>query len=157
MIRVGLYNFKNWSLYLNGREFNCDLNSIGSNPIKDPPNLHMFLFDPLEQFSIDFIGSYFSNVVHSGNINLNRVFFFNFVFLFFLIYSNKSILVHNKFQKMIVLLFHFVSTTLKDSVSIKKYSFILLLYTVFLFIFISNILGMIPYSITLTSHLILTL
>jgi ATP synthase subunit 6 len=44
-----------------------------------------------------------------------------------------------------------------DSLSVKKYSFILLIYVVFLFIFLSNILGMIPYSITITSHLILTL
>ena len=40
---------------------------------------------------------------------------------------------------------------------IKKYSFVLLFYVVFLFIFVSNILGMIPYSVTVTSHLILTI
>ena len=55
------------------------------------------------------------------------------------------------------MLFYFVSTILKDSLNVKKYSFILLLYTIFLFIFLSNILGMVPYSITITSHLILTL
>jgi ATP synthase subunit 6 len=118
----------------------------------------MFLFDPLEQFSIDIYSSYlFRNIGINSSINLQLVILFNFICLFFFIYSNKSIFIHNKFQKIIVLLFHFISTTLKDSVSIKKYSFILLLYTIFLFIFISNILGMVPYSITITSHLILTL
>jgi len=42
-------------------------------------------------------------------------------------------------------------------VVLKKYSFVVLLYVIFLFIFISNILGMLPYSITVTSHLIVTL
>jgi len=40
---------------------------------------------------------------------------------------------------------------------IKKYSFILLIYTTFLFLCVSNLLGMLPYSMTVTSHLILTL
>jgi ATP synthase subunit 6 len=46
---------------------------------------------------------------------------------------------------------------MKDAVSVKKYSFILLFYITFIFIFLSNILGMLPYSMTITSHLVLTL
>jgi len=56
-----------------------------------------------------------------------------------------------------MILFNFVSTIVKDSVSVKKYSFVLLFFVVFLFIFFSNILGMIPYSMTITSQAILTL
>jgi F-type H+-transporting ATPase subunit a len=73
------------------------------------------------------------------------------------IFNYKQVFIQDKFQKLIFLLFKFISGVLKDSLSVKKYSFILLLYTIFLFIFLSNILGMIPYSITITSHLILTL
>ena len=39
----------------------------------------------------------------------------------------------------------------------KNYSLVSLYYFLFLFIFLSNILGMVPFSITITSHLILTL
>jgi ATP synthase subunit 6 len=82
-------------------------------------------------------------------------------FIFFLVifcyYSLNSVFLFNKFQKGILSLFYFVLGILKDSLSVKKYSFILLFYSTFLFIFISNILGMIPYSMTITSHLILTL
>jgi F-type H+-transporting ATPase subunit a len=46
---------------------------------------------------------------------------------------------------------------MQDSILIKKYSFISLYFFVFLFIFLSNVFGMIPFSITITSHLILTL
>jgi ATP synthase subunit 6 len=82
--------------------------------------------------------------------------FIIFLVLFFY-YSLNSIILLNKLQKLIIILFKFVLTILKDSLSIKKYSFILLFYSTFLFIFFSNILGMIPYSMTITSHLIFTL
>jgi F-type H+-transporting ATPase subunit a len=118
----------------------------------------MFFFDPLEQFSIEVYDSIFLNSIGIGSsISLSKIISFNFLFLIFCIYANKKIFFQNKFQKIIVILFKFITNILKDSLSVKKYSFILLLYTVFLFIFISNILGMIPYSITITSHLILTL
>jgi F-type H+-transporting ATPase subunit a len=53
--------------------------------------------------------------------------------------------------------FSFIVTVLQDSVYIKKYSFILLFYTAFALLCLSNLIGMLPYSITVTSHLILTL
>jgi F-type H+-transporting ATPase subunit a len=46
---------------------------------------------------------------------------------------------------------------MQDAISMKKYSLVSLYYFIFLFIFISNIFGMVPFSITITSHLILTL
>ena len=83
--------------------------------------------------------------------------FFNFVLVIFFLFSVKEIFFFNKLQKIILVLFTFVTSIVKDSISVKKYSFVLLFYVIFLFIFLSNILGMIPYSMTITSHLILTL
>ena len=136
------------------KAFDCDSKYIGSSPIKN----HMLIFDPLEQFSIEIYSSYlFNNVNICPNLSLSKIIFFNMFCLFIFVYSNQEVLIHNKFQKLILLLFNFITSILKDSLLVKKYSFILLLYTIFLLIFISNILGMIPYSITITSHLILTL
>lgn len=53
--------------------------------------------------------------------------------------------------------FSFIVTVLQDSVHIKKYSFILLFYTTFSLLCLSNLVGMIPYSITVTSHLTITM
>ena len=53
-------------------------------------------------------------------------------------------------------LFEFLKNILKDNVRVKKYSFIFIFYFLFLLIFISNLVGMIPYSITVTSQLIFT-
>jgi len=53
-------------------------------------------------------------------------------------------------------LFYFILNILKDSLIVRKYSFILFYFVTFVFILISNLVGMIPYSMTITSHLILT-
>ena len=112
----------------------------------------MLNFDPLEQFSIELWSSFFNNVsIKSFNsIGLMSILVFFLVLLCY--YSFKSVFLLNKFQKGIVTLFKFVIAILKDSLSIKKYSFILLFFSTFLFVFISNILGMIPYSMTITSR-----
>lgn len=73
------------------------------------------------------------------------------------VYSLKPIFFLNKLQKVILVTFLFIVSILKDSISITKYSFILILYTTFMFLCLSNLLGMLPYSMTVTSHLILTL
>lgn len=115
------------------------------------------VFDPLEQFSIEILTSFFSKRSVLTYTTLGNMLFFNFFLVALCIYSYRSIFVLNKFQKLIEFLFNFVSNILKDAVVLKKYSFVVLLYVIFLFIFISNILGMLPYSITVTSHLIVTL
>jgi len=53
--------------------------------------------------------------------------------------------------------FEFILTLFKESLVLKKYSPITLFFFTFCFIFISNLFGLIPYSITVTSHLIITL
>ena len=123
----------------------------------------LFYFDPLEQFSIEISTGYFYSVFsmfsYSYNIHMPicKMVLFNFILVIFFLCSVQSIFLSNKLQKLILILFKFVINIVKDAISIKKYSFVLLFYIVFLFIFLSNILGMIPYSMTITSHLILTL
>lgn len=112
----------------------------------------MWTFDPLEQFSIEIYSGFFNNLIASSISSLGFMIFFIFFLIWFAYYSFNSVFLLNKFQKGIINLFYLVLGILKDSVSIKKYSFILLFYCTFLFIFLSNILGMIPYSITITSR-----
>jgi ATP synthase subunit 6 len=63
----------------------------------------------------------------------------------------------SKLQKVVFFTFLFVSNILTNSIKIKKYSLILLFYTIFLFILSSNFFGMVPYTMTVTSHIIITL
>ena len=114
--------------------------------------LKMLIFDPLEQFSIELYSSFFNKLFFSSfsSIGLMAVFVCVLVLIFY--YSLNTVFILNKFQKSIFILFQFILGNLKDSLAIKKYSFILIFFSTFLFIFISNILGMFPYSMTITSH-----
>ena len=60
-------------------------------------------------------------------------------------------------QIILIKFFKFVVKVIKDNVSLKKYSCIPMFYLAFLFIFSSNILGLVPFTNTPTSHFILTL
>lgn len=123
----------------------------------------LIYLDPLEQFSIEISTGYLHNLFkffsYSYNIHMPicKMIFFNFLLVIFFMFSIKEVFISNKLQKVVIILFNFVTNIIKDAITIKKYSFVLLFYVVFLFIFLSNILGMIPYSMTVTSHFILTL
>jgi F-type H+-transporting ATPase subunit a len=113
----------------------------------------MKLFDPLEQFSIEIYSSFLNTLTKASINSVGLMTFFICFLIWFAYYSFISVFLLNKFQKVIINLFYLVLGILKDSTSIKKYSFILLFYCTFLFIFLSNILGMIPYSMTITSRI----
>lgn len=112
----------------------------------------MLNFDPLEQFSIELYSSFFNNAPIRSLSSIGLMSILVFLFLLFCYYTLNSAFLLNKFQKGISCLFQFVIGILKDSLYIKKYSFIFLFYTTFLFIFVSNILGMVPQSMTITSR-----
>ena len=114
----------------------------------------MLNFDPLEQFSIEIYTSFFNTLLVRSFSSIGLMSIFIFFLVIFCYYSSNSVFLLNKFQKGIITLFHFVLSILKDSLTIKKYSFILIFYSTFLFIFLSNIIGMVPYSMTITSRIL---
>lgn len=121
--------------------------------------LYMYM-DPLEQFSIEIMSSgwLFLNAPFTVPLtSLGRMVLFNFFCVCLWISSLRIIFFTNKLQKLILLTFLFVVNIIIDSITIKKHSFVLIIYTTFIFLCISNILGMVPYSLTITSHLIITL
>jgi len=115
----------------------------------------MSFYDPLEQFSVEILNSYFFS--YNTTTSIGKMIFFNFLLISFFLYNGNEVFIQNKIQKVIIAIFNFITGILKDSLSVQKYSFSLIFYTLFLFICFSNVLGMIPYSMTVTSHLILTL
>jgi ATP synthase subunit 6 len=57
----------------------------------------------------------------------------------------------------LILVYFFIADLLHISLGVKKNSFILIMLVTFLFISVSNLLGMISYTLTVTSHLLVTL
>lgn len=111
------------------------------------------LKNPLEQFDVVILNSLYNNL---SITNFSIMLMLNFVIVLIFIGNFDTIFKLDNFLFFVHSLFQFTKNTLKDNLSAKKYSFIFIFYFLFLLIFVSNLLGMIPYSITVTSHFIFT-
>ena len=77
------------------------------------------------------------------------------IILFFLGIKKKTI-IPNKIQLLTELSYTFVSKMISDTAGSKAKPYFGLIFSLFMFVLFCNMLGMIPYSFTVTSHIIVT-
>lgn len=121
-----------------------------------------FFFSPLDQFEILPIFSLnfgiFDFSITNATFILFLIFFFT-VSLFFLIVNTKSYslsLVSNNWQIIFNIIYSLVKNLVNDNIDEKGVRFFPLIFCIFFFIVGLNVIGLIPYSYTITSHLIVT-
>lgn len=68
----------------------------------------------------------------------------------------RSALVPGRWQSVSETLVQFISGTIRDSAGEAGLKYFPLIFSLFMFILFCNLLGMIPYSFTVTSHIIVT-
>ena len=78
------------------------------------------------------------------------------IFVIFKIGSKKNSLVPNKIQLLAELSYTFVSKMISDTAGTKAKPYFSFIFSLFMFVLFCNMLGMIPYSFTVTSHIIVT-
>jgi F-type H+-transporting ATPase subunit a len=78
------------------------------------------------------------------------------VFSFMTIGMRRAALVPGRWQSMAELSYEFVANMLKEQVGTAGLKYFPLVFTLFMFILAGNLLGMVPYSFTFTSHIIVT-
>lgn len=127
-----------------------------------------FLSSPLEQFQIlPLINLYFNGVdfslTNSVCISLIGLGTFLYVMSSLLqvrtengVVSQHFSVVPGRWQVIIEGLYETVANMLKDIVGVRGEHYFPYVFTLFTFILISNLIGLVPYSFTSTSHLIVT-
>jgi F-type H+-transporting ATPase subunit a len=65
-------------------------------------------------------------------------------------------LVPGRFQSMAEISYEFVATTIRSTAGAEGMKFFPLIFSLFMFICVSNLVGIIPYTFTVSSHLIVT-
>lgn len=124
------------------------------------------LLTPLEQFQII---SIFSIKLVNFDLSITNSFLINAIItalscLLVIFFSNSSkyspinsfFLVPNPWQSVIEICYGLVSDLLFDNLNKEGEKYFPFVVTIFLFILLNNLIGLVPYSFTITSHLIIT-
>ena len=76
------------------------------------------------------------------------------IFLFFWLATRKSALIPGRLQSVGELIFDFTLAMIQENVGKDGLKYFPFIFTLFLFILLGNLLGLLPYSFTFTSHII---
>ncbi len=114
---------------------------------------------PLEQFEVKTLFSLpqFAGMnVDFTNASLFMLLAVGVASFFLLGGMAKAALIPSRWQSLAELTYQFIAGTVRDNVGKEGMAYFPFIFTLFLFILFCNLLGMIPYSFTVTSHIIVT-
>tara|TARA_B100000575_G_C23064684_1_gene613009 strand:+ start:373 stop:1116 length:744 start_codon:yes stop_codon:yes gene_type:complete len=113
---------------------------------------------PLEQFeivpmtNID-LGGYNLSFTNSSFAMLITVLI---ITLFLTLTVNTKSIIPNRWQLISEMMYNFIAQLLSDTVGDNGKKYFPFVFTLFMFVLIGNMVGMIPYQFTFTSHIIVT-
>src|SRR5579864_31378 len=115
--------------------------------------------DPIEQFQI-------VNLIPLAKMGATTIAFTNSAFYMALAVSliaalmlgatTRRLVVPDRMQSVAELAYEFVADIIRNTIGEGGMRFFPLVFSLFMFILISNVAGLIPYNFTVTSHIIVT-
>ncbi|MCH6587215.1 MAG: F0F1 ATP synthase subunit A [Proteobacteria bacterium] len=75
---------------------------------------------------------------------------------FLMLGTRRNALVPGRWQSVAELSYEFIANMIRDNVGQEGRKYFPFIFTLFMFVFFGNMLGMVPYSFTYTSHIIVT-
>ena len=76
--------------------------------------------------------------------------------LFLVLGMRRSAIVPGRWQVAVELSYEFIAGLLRDTVGNEGRKYFPIVFTLFMFVLLGNLLGMVPYSFTFTSHIVVT-
>ncbi len=116
--------------------------------------------NPMHQFEVHRIGP---KIEISGiDLSFTNSSFFMFmssilITLFLLFGTREKKLIPGKIQLISEMLYNFIAKMISDTAGSKAKPYFPFIFSLFVFILFCNMVGMLPYSFTVTSHIIVTL
>jgi F-type H+-transporting ATPase subunit a len=115
--------------------------------------------DPIHQFQL-------KNFVSLGHIGHTEIVLTNSaiymigavvaITLFILLGTSTRSVVPGRLQSMVEMSYEFVADTVKSSAGHEGMRFFPFVFSIFMFVLVLNLVGLIPYAFTVTSHIIVT-
>ncbi len=114
---------------------------------------------PVEQFTVKTIIpiQIFGYDISFTNASLFMILSVVISFLFLYLGIRNSKLVPDRWQNSVEMMYEFVSNMVKENVGKGGKNYFPFIFSLFMFILVGNLLGMIPYSYTFTSQIIVTI
>ena len=114
--------------------------------------------DPIHQFEIKKIVPLELNNIDISftNSSMFMILAILVVSIFLILSIKNKKVIPNRFQIISELLYEFIANMINDNIGHKGKKFFPFIFTLFTFILFGNLLGMLPYSFTFTSHIIVT-
>ena len=114
--------------------------------------------NPLEQFKINRIVDLEAGGFDLSFTNSSAFMIASLVVIcvFVIIGMRKKSLVPGRWQSMVEMSYDLVAGMIKDTAGAEAKQFFPFIFSLFMFILVANLLGMLPYSFTITSHIIVT-
>ena len=114
--------------------------------------------DPIHQFEIKELIplEIFETNISYTNSSLFMSLAIIFITLLLLLSIKNKSLIPSRFQSISEIFYEFIANMVSDNIGDKGSKFFPLIFTLFTFLLFGNMLGMLPYSFTFTSHIIVT-
>ena len=115
--------------------------------------------NPMHQFEVYRIGPEINlGIVDLSFTNASLFMTISAVTILFLLFlsTKKKLLVPSKIQLIAEISYTFIAKMINDTAGSKAKPFFPFIFTLFMFVLFCNMVGMLPYSFTVTSHIIVT-
>ncbi len=116
--------------------------------------------NPMQQFSVHKIGPEIKIAgidLSFTNASLFMVISASTILLFLYLGSKEKKIVPNKLSLLAEMSYTFVAKMISDTAGSKAKPYFPFIFSLFMFVLFCNMVGMLPYSFTVTSHIIVTL
>ena len=116
--------------------------------------------NPMQQFSVHKIGPEIKIAgidLSFTNASLFMVISATLILVFLFLGTKEKKIIPNKIQLISEMLYNFVAKMINDTAGSKAKPYFPFIFSLFMFVLLCNMVGMLPYSFTVTSHIIVTL
>ena len=116
--------------------------------------------NPMQQFTVKRIGPEINIAgvdLSFTNASLFMVISATVIILFLFLGSKEKKIIPNKLQLIAEMSYTFVAKMISDTAGSKARPYFPFIFSLFMFVLFCNMVGMLPYSFTVTSHIIVTL
>ena len=116
--------------------------------------------NPMQQFSVYKIGPEIKIAgidLSFTNASLFMVISAAVIILFLFLGTKKKKIIPDKIQLIAEMFYSFVAKMISDTAGSKAKPYFPFIFSLFMFVLFCNMVGMLPYSFTVTSHIIVTL